>query len=356
MKMEQISAILDKYDFLNGKEFNCSTFGSGLIHGTYLIETPESKYILQGFNNSVFWYPERIAHNHLILGEKGDVSKLPFALPLPRLNISGDSLTNFDGKLFRLFDFVKGETLQEIQKQEQAYLAAKAYGVFADWAKSIQASEMQESIPQFHRLDWRFENLEKAAKAAGNFSKEEQAILDFYLRQKPLVESYLNFLSTCPQRVTHNDTKINNLIFTEDLSQVAAVIDLDTLMGGLLLYDFGDLVRTVACSEVETSQNWENLAHKPEIFEELLKGYWDGISTMATSEEAKSLLIAGEVMTCIMGLRFLTDHLQGNIYYKVQYPEQNFHRAKNQMIFLKSQQDQRDQLKSIWKKVTGIED
>lgn len=356
MNKESVSAILNQYDFLKGQKFSFQSFGSGLIHGTYLIEINKVKYILQEFNNAVFVYPERIAHNHFILGEKGDVSELPFALPLPRLNESGDSLTYYENKLFRLFDFVKGETLQEIQKPEQAYLAAKAYGVFADWGKSIQALEMQESIPNFHRLDWRFENLEKAAKASGNLSNEEQEILDFYLRQKPLVESYLNFLSTCPQRITHNDTKINNLIFTDDLKQVAAVIDLDTLMGGLLLYDFGDLVRTVACTEVETSQNWDNLAHKPEIFEELLNGYWEGISTMATSEEAKSLLIAGEVMTCIMGLRFLTDHLQGNIYYKVQYPEQNFHRAKNQMIFLKSQQVQRGQLKNIWKKVTGFED
>lgn len=356
MNKEYISAILNQYDFLKGQELSFQTFGSGLIHGTYLIEINKEKYILQEFNNSVFWYPERIAHNHLILGEKGKVSELPFALPLPRLNEAGDSLTFYDNKLFRLFDFVKGETLQEIQKPEQAYLAAKAYGSFASWARDIDASQMQESIPNFHRLDWRFENLEKATKVSSNLSYEEKEVLDFYLRQKPLVENYLNFLSICPLRITHNDTKINNLIFTEDLSQVAAVIDLDTLMGGLLLYDFGDLIRTVACSELETSQNWDNLDLRLEIFEELLKGYWEGISAIATPEEAKSLLIAGEVMTYIMGLRFLTDHLQGNIYYKVQYPDQNFHRAKNQMTFLKSQQEQRMQLKNIWKKVTGLQD
>ncbi len=356
MSKEYILKIINQYDFLKGQEIRFQTFGSGLIHGTYLVETPDSKYILQEFNNVVFTYPERIANNHLILDKKGDVSKLPFALPLPKLNTSGDSLTKHDGKLFRLFDFIKGETLQEIQKPEQAYLAAKAYGIFADWGKTIQAEEMQESIPNFHRLDWRFKNLEKAAIGTHGLSKEETEILDFYLAQKTLVESYSKFLASCPQRITHNDTKINNLIFEENLEKVAAIIDLDTLMGGLLLYDFGDLVRTVASTEVETSQNWENLALRPGIFEELLKGYWEGILVMATSDEAKSLLIAGEVMTCIMGLRFFTDHLQGNIYYKVHYPEQNLHRAKNQMIFLKSQQDQRTQLKNIWKKVTGLED
>lgn len=356
MNKEYISAILNQYDFLNGKEFRFQSFGSGLIHGTYLIEYSDEKFILQEFNNSVFKYPQRIAHNQIILRKKGDVSKLPFALPLPRINQNGNLLTIIENKLFRLFDFVKGETLQEIQSPNQAYLAAKAYGVFADWAKEIPASEMQESIPSFHRLDWRFENLEKAATDSSSLNEEENTILEFYLGQKSLVEDYLKFYESCPQRITHNDTKINNLIFTESLDQVAAVIDLDTLMGGLLLYDFGDLVRTVACSEVETSQNWGNLAHKPEIFEELLKGYWEGIREMASPEEAMSLLIAGEVMTCIMGLRFLTDHLQGNIYYKVAYPLQNLHRAKNQMIFLKSQQGQRTQLKDIWSKITGLGD
>ncbi|MBN3581242.1 aminoglycoside phosphotransferase family protein [Algoriphagus aestuarii] len=354
MKMEQISAILNQYSFLEGKAFQCNSFGSGLIHGTFQIETSDSKFILQEFNNSVFKHPERIAHNQLLLGEKGDVSKLPFALPLPLLNHSGGSLTVHEGKLYRLFDFVEGETLQEIQNSNQAFIASKAYGVFADWAKDIPASDMQESIPKFHRLDWRFENLEKAAMDKNQLNQEEAELLDFYFSQKFLVHSYEEFLSSCPLRITHNDTKINNLIFETSLDKVAAVIDLDTLMGGLLMYDFGDLIRTVACTELETSQNWNNLAVRPAIFEELLKGYWEGVSQMASTEEAKSLLIAGEVMTCIMGLRFFTDHLQGNIYYKVQYPEQNLHRAKNQMIFLKSQQEQRAILKKIWQNITGL--
>ena len=133
-----------------------------------------------------------------------------------------------------------------------------------------------------------------------------------------------------------------------------AVIDLDTLMAGMLLYDFGDLVRTVACSEPETSQNWQNLFLIPEVFEDLLKGYWEGIKDFATPEEIKSLLLGGEVMTIIMGLRFFTDHLEGNVYYRVEYREQNFHRAKNQMIFLQSQQAIRPKLQQIWEKVTGV--
>ena len=119
------------------------------------------------------------------------------------------------------------------------------------------------------------------------------------------------------------------------------------------MYDFGDLVRTVACSLPETRTDWGNIFLKPELVEELMRGYWEGVHTLVSPKEAASLLFGGEIMTLIMGLRFFTDHLQGNIYYKVTYPEQNFHRAKNQMIFLQSQQSQRELLKAMWTNITS---
>jgi Ser/Thr protein kinase RdoA (MazF antagonist) len=197
--------------------------------------------------------------------------------------------------------------------------------------------------------------LEDIAKSAANLNSEEQQILDFYLNQKELVEEYLQITSKIPQRLTHNDTKINNLIFSTDLTKVAAVIDLDTIMPGYLLYDFGDLVRTVASAEEETSQNWENQKVLLPIFEKLLDGYWAGSADLMSEKEAKSLLIGGEVMTCLMGVRFFTDHLEGNVYYNVDYQEQNLHRAKNQMILLKSIQANRGKIKKVFSEITGIQ-
>jgi Ser/Thr protein kinase RdoA (MazF antagonist) len=211
---------------------------------------------------------------------------------------------------------------------------------------------MQETIPNFHRLDLRFAKLKEVAKDQSGLSLEEQEVLDFYLGQQPLVDWYLDQIHELPLRVTHNDTKINNLIFSTDLGKVEAIIDLDTLMGGYLMYDFGDLVRTVACSLPETSTDWGNIIVKPELVEELMKGYWEGVHKVVSDKEAASLLLGGEIMTLIMGLRFFTDHLQGNTYYKVTYPEQNFHRAKNQMIFLKSQQTERERLATTWHKIS----
>ncbi|HSF53881.1 MAG TPA: aminoglycoside phosphotransferase family protein [Algoriphagus sp.] len=342
------------YSILENQQITINPLGEGLIHETLLVENGTNKWVLQGFNEAVFNFPERIDHNLSLLSEHSKTHALPFLLPLPILNHAGNGLTEIDGKMYRLFDFVKGKTLQQISNPNQAYIAAHAYGDFANWSREIPGEKMFETIPNFHRLDLRYQKLKEVSQEITSLTIEEREILDFYLNQFPLVEWYLDQLSQLSLRITHNDTKINNLIFSEDLTKVEALIDLDTLMGGFLMYDFGDLVRTVACSFPETSTSWEEIRILPEIFEELLKGYWEGVKEISSQEEAKSLLLGGEIMTLIMGLRFFTDHLQGNIYYRVTYPEQNLHRAKNQMIFLQSQQENRTLLKNIWEKVTGF--
>ncbi|WP_026951929.1 phosphotransferase enzyme family protein [Algoriphagus mannitolivorans] len=340
--------LFQAYPFLDSENFSLQPFGEGLIHQTLILEVLEKKWILQGFNESVFRYPERIDHNLNLLFQESQKKKLHFQLPLPILNQAGSGLTEIDGKKYRLFEFVQGKTLQQIENPYQAFLASQAYGAFAAWAKEIPSEEMQETIPDFHRLDLRYAKLIQVAGEKDSLSSEEKEILDFYVNQKPLVDWYLGQLDQLPQRITHNDTKINNLIFSDTLDRVEALIDLDTLMGGFLLYDFGDLVRTVACSLPETSTQWDSIHLIPEIFKELLSGYWSGVKDFATEKETASLILGGEIMTLIMGLRFFTDHLQGNIYYRGSYPEQNLHRAKNQMIFLKNQQDQRPELRRIW--------
>ncbi|MDR7129892.1 Ser/Thr protein kinase RdoA (MazF antagonist) [Algoriphagus sp. 4150] len=352
MVKENIAGILAAYSFNSFEDFIFHPFGAGLIHGTYLIESGNSKYILQEFNNSVFPYPERISNNQRLVKTQGDEKLLPFRLPLPLPNSAKKLITEWNGKIFRLFDFVSGQTIQEITALDQAYLAAKAYGVFAEWGKEVDTKQLQECIPDFHRLDLRFAKLQEVASERGNPSTEDQKLLDFYLGQVELIAEYKDYQAVLPNRLTHNDTKINNLIFSHDLLKVEALVDLDTLMSGYLMYDFGDLVRTVACSESEISGNWDAIKVEIPVFEQLLKGYWEGVKSLCSKKETRSLLLAGEVMTCIMGLRFLTDHLQGNIYYKVNYPEQNFHRAKNQMILLQSLQANKAELEEIWKSVT----
>ncbi|WP_075350149.1 phosphotransferase enzyme family protein [Algoriphagus marinus] len=355
MNRQDILELLRQYHFEELEVFSFQKFGAGLIHQTFFIEIGKREFILQGFNSNVFKHPDRIEKNLSVLSKSGDLTQLPFQIPLPILNRKGTGMVEFQGKLYRLFDFVEGKTLQQINDLSQAKKAAEAYALFSKWADSFSLNQFEETIPNFHRLDLRFQRLEEVAKSAKNLNPEEQEILDFYINQNELVKEYLQITAQIPERLTHNDTKINNLIFSSDLAKVAAVIDLDTIMPGYLLYDFGDLVRTVASAEEETSQAWENQKVVLSVFEKLLEGYWAGAADLITKIEAESLLIGGEVMTCLMGVRFFTDHLEGNVYYNVDYQEQNLHRAKNQMILLKSLQANRGEIKKVFSEITGIQ-
>jgi aminoglycoside phosphotransferase (APT) family kinase protein len=338
------TALKQAYPQFTDAPLTLSPFGEGLIHETLLLQQGDNKWILQGFNASVFRFPERIAHNLHLLSKHLNQSPLPFELPLPLLTREGKGLASIEGKQYRLFDFVQGTTLQQVQQPSHARMAAQAYGKFAAWAYTLPAAAFEETIPNFHRLDLRYARLKEVAQDLPSLPEEEQALLDGYLAQQPLIDYYLEQLSKLPLRVMHNDTKINNLIFAPSLEKVEALVDLDTLMGGYLMYDFGDLVRTVACSLPETSTEWSQIQALPELMEELLSGYLDGLEGALSAEEKESLLFGGEIMTLIMGLRFLTDHLEGNVYYRVSYPLQNLHRAKNQLILLQSQQASRARL------------
>ena len=335
------TALKQAYPQFKDDPLALTPFGEGLIHETLLVQQGDNKWILQGFNASVFRFPERIAHNLHLLSKHLNQFPLPFQLPLPLLTREGKGLATIEGTQYRLFDFVQGTTLQQVQQASQARIAAQAYGKFAAWASALPAATFEETIPNFHRLDLRYARLKEVAQDLASLPEEEQVLLDGYLAQQPLIDYYLEQLSKLPLRVMHNDTKINNLIFAPTLEKVEALVDLDTLMGGYLMYDFGDLVRTVACSLPETATDWDQVHVLPELVEELLLGYLGGIQGALSAEEKDSLLFGGEIMTLIMGLRFLTDHLEGNVYYRVTYPLQNLHRAKNQLLLLQSQQASR---------------
>lgn len=315
-------------------------FGDGHIHQTYLLDLGDKKFILQRFNNQVFQYPERISHNHSILIREIDPKQLPFLLPLPISNVNGQLFSTIEDTYFRVSPFVEGSCVNEVQNPQQAYLAAKAFALFIKAGIHIPASAFQESIPGFHDLHLRYEQLLQALKTTQRkVTGELKELVDFYLNQKILVEEYSYWKSLLPLRMTHSDTKINNLIYADDFSKVNAVIDLDTIMAGYVFYDFGDLVRTVACTEGESSQNWENIKVDRAKYAALLQGFQEVGEGVFTPEEIKSLPFGGQMMTCIMGFRFLADYLNGNVYYTIHYEEQNLHRAKNQMFLLKALQE-----------------
>ncbi|MFC4870473.1 phosphotransferase enzyme family protein [Negadavirga shengliensis] len=336
MEENWLSSIIGNYP-IKADKLEIRRFGSGHIHKTYLINTGKERYILQEFNDAVFRYPERISANQQVILADLDKDQLPFALPLPIKNKENSFFTKSQSGLFRLFPFIEGTTRDAISLKSQAKTAAEAFAYFIRGFVHTDAGLLQDSIPDFHNLDLRFRQFEESLKnPQPTIDGELEELIAFYLAQRNLVDQYLVYVEALPTRVTHNDTKINNLIFRDDLRKVNALIDLDTIMSGYVFYDFGDLVRTVACTEDESSQNWDKIAVDPEKYEGLLEGFYHTLNGVIKEEEMDSLPFGGEMMTCIMGLRFLTDYLNGNIYYQISYPEQNLHRSKNQSFLLKS--------------------
>lgn len=340
--MEKKAVIKEAYG-LGSENFNIEKFGSGHIHATYLVTGGEERFIFQAFNKNVFRFPERISANHQILSQHLGDDHLPFALPLPIKNRSGEYFTEHEGQLYRLFPFVEGITKDAVDSPQQARLAAAAFGTFNKTFLDVSTDALQEPIPDFHHLILRYQQLQLSFENTKLILEAEvEALLDFYLDQTDLLEQYQKYQKSLPLRATHSDTKINNLIFDHEITKVSALIDLDTIMPGYIFYDFGDLVRTVACTEDESSQHWSQIKIDMEKYAALLAGFCEPLFGFVSEEEIKSLPFGGEMMTYIMGLRFLADYLNGNVYYSIHYPEQNLHRAKNQRRLLISLRENRE--------------
>lgn len=333
------NAFLSEINQAYGKQWNDTNihvFGNGHIHKTFLITDDQGQYILQAFNDNVFKNPELIVDNHQILIEQLPFQTLPYQLPLPLKNQNGDLMTAADGQIFRIQPFVKGVCLESINSPEQAFLAAEAFANFSVASQHLDLTHFKAVIAGFLDLEWRYRQfVEVCDSREQRLDNELIALVDFYKNHISLVEEYRIWIEKLPVRVTHNDCKINNLIFSEDQKKVVAVIDLDTIMPGYLFYDFGDLVRTVACTEGENSTQWDHINVDKSKYKALYQGYTTAGEGFLTQEELNSLHYGGMMMTYISGLRFLTDYLRGNVYFHVQYPEQNSDRAKNQMLLLK---------------------
>ncbi|WP_209331039.1 phosphotransferase enzyme family protein [Lunatimonas salinarum] len=347
MDKQLIDQVLTAYPVIkSGVSF--SRFGSGHIHSTYRLQAGSSAYILQEFNDRVFKYPERISANLTVLYSHLKPGMLDFELPLPLQNKDGKMFTAIGERLFRIFPFVEGVTKDKVDDLSACRAAAAAFADFVVAFLAVDSDSMRDTIPDFHNLALRYEQFENSIRNPQvRITQEVEDLIGFYQSQRDLVDTYRQYKSSLPLRVTHNDTKINNLIYQEDLSRVNALIDLDTIMAGYVFYDFGDLVRTVACSEDESSLNWDSIQVDLGKYGALIAGFFQPLKDVLDRDEMGSLTYGGEMMTCIMGLRFLTDYLNGNVYYHISYENQNLHRSKNQRILLQSLRDHRPQIQQL---------
>jgi aminoglycoside phosphotransferase (APT) family kinase protein len=241
-----------------------------------------------------------------------------------------------DGNYWRAYLFIeKARTYDVVESGEQAFQAARAFGQFQQMLADLPAPGLQYTIPNFRHTPKRFAALEKAIQAdtAGRASLAKPEI-DFALARKSITGVLLD--ANLPERVTHNDTKFNNVMLDDATGEGICVIDLDTVMPGLALYDFGDMVRSTTSPATEDERNLSKVTMQLPMFEALVRGYLSTAGSCLTDSEKQLLVFSGKLVTFEIGIRFLTDFLEGDVYFKVHRDGHNLDRCRTQFKLIES--------------------
>ncbi|MBK8568221.1 MAG: aminoglycoside phosphotransferase family protein [Saprospiraceae bacterium] len=337
--MEQIVQHFFDYQQL----VSLSPFGTGHINDTYRLEIvvggqPQT-WLLQRLNHHVFRQPEAVMQNIQLVAEH--LGKQDYSLKIlsPRPTLDGQWLHHDEtGNYWRVFPFFdKTASYEQVETPGQAYAAAKAFGAFARALDSLDAAQLQETIPNFHDGRWRLEQFHQAVQnAIPERLAEARAEVDAILEHQSLFQRVADL--HLPLRAIHHDTKVNNLLFDAASDKAhptaVAVIDLDTVMPGIVLSDFGDLVRTATSLANEDEADLNKIHFRQAIYNALLEGFLSQMGDILTPEERSALPLAGPWLTLMQAVRFIGDYIVGDIYYKVKYAGHNLVRGRGQLALL----------------------
>jgi hypothetical protein len=332
----------------------------GHINDTYLVTAQNrqarEQFIFQRINHFVFRDPERLMANfekitrHL----RSKLETIPGRNPdRETLNLvyakSGQSFYRSpEGNCWRAYRFVGDAHIINVAlKPEQAFEAGRAFGCFQKLLADLDASSLYETIPFFHHTPRRFakfkEVLDKDSLQRAAGARDAVA---FALDREDLVSAITSALDSglLPLRITHNDTKINNILFDDKTGKAICVIDLDTTMPGSALYDFGDMVRTTTSFAAEDERDLAKVKMEMDMFRALADGYLAEAGDFLNEKEMDLLVFSGRLITFTIGLRFLTDYLEGDVYFRIHRPDHNLDRARTQFALVKSMEDQASEM------------
>ncbi|MCX7916301.1 MAG: aminoglycoside phosphotransferase family protein [Verrucomicrobiae bacterium] len=334
-------------------EFVCARpHGSGHINDTYAVTFDQAgkpvRYIVQRINHRVFNNPVALMENiyrvttHVKAKLTGARSRRALTLVPTR---DGQPFHRDEaGNFWRCYLFIEGaRTYDAVESPKQAYEAARAFGRFQQLLADLPAPRLHETIPDFHHTPKRLAALEAAiaADTAGR-ARECGPEIEFVMKRRALTRALVE--AGLPERVTHNDTKLNNVMLDDATGEGVCVIDLDTVMPGLALYDFGDQVRTTTSPAKEDERDLTKVGLRREMFEALARGYLEAAGRFLTREEKELLVVAGKVITLEIGIRFLTDYLSGDVYFKVHRPGHNLDRCRTKFKLVESIEAQEHEL------------
>jgi Ser/Thr protein kinase RdoA (MazF antagonist) len=244
-------------------------------------------------------------------------------------------------------------TFDQLETSELAYEAARMFGWFQRMLTDLPGEPLFETIPDFHTTPKRYQNfLEVLEQDPCGRAKEAKAEIDFVQENAWICDVLLDEVAkgNIPVRITHNDTKINNVMLDVNTRKGVCVIDLDTVMPGLSLYDFGDMIRTATSPEDENETDLSKVFMRMPMFEMLAKGFAEETHSFLTGTEKKNLAFSGKLITFEQMIRFLSDHLAGDTYYKIHYPGHNLDRTRNQMKLVQSIAEQEDEMNVVAEK------
>jgi len=350
---------------IEGEFVSAVPYGSGHINQTYAATyaTPvpggrpaTRRYIHQRINEKVFRDPEALMGNmarvtHHVRGKleaRGADSIDRRVLTLVPTRDGADYLVDDRGGYWRTFLFIEDATTYDVvETPQQAHEVARAFGEFQHQLIDLGGPDLVTTIPGFHDTPARLRVFEKAVERDGfNRAAGVAEEIGRYEAYAPIAGALLDLQDQgeIPQRIAHNDTKINNVMIDNATGEAVCVIDLDTVMPGLALDDFGDLVRTSTCFAKEDDRDLAKVVVEMPIFESLVHGYLSAAGGFLDPAEIDNLVLAGKLMTFECGLRFLTDHLEGDVYFRIHHEGHNLDRARVQLALVDSIEAREDEM------------
>lgn len=347
---EKLKKVAGKFA-LQGEPVELIRYGEGHINDTYRVkcvdqEGKTNKYILQRINTSIFKEPVKLIENVLnvtkhirgkIEASGGDVMKE--TLNLVEAKDGKYYSVEADGGFYRAYNFIEGaRTYQVVEDRQDFYKSGQALGRFQKHLSDFESAALHETIKDFHNTEKRFADF-KESLSEDKFRRREECgeEVAFFLKREEDTKIINRLVreGKLPVRVTHNDTKYNNVMIDDVTREAICLLDLDTVMPGVSLYDFGDSIRSGATTAKEDEIDLNKVNFDLGLFEAYTKGYLDTARDFLTEKEVEFLPFSARIMTYECGMRFLKDYIDGDIYYKIGYDQHNLDRARNQIKLVK---------------------
>lgn len=362
MNKNDIKEVLNGFQ-ITAQDARITPFGSGHINDTFKVTTYEADgssqaYTLQRINHCVFPHPDWVMEN--ISRVLDHISQKPEALgnmKMLKLIQSKEGLNYVltpVGTWWRMYHFIDGVETYDIAEDPQiVYEAAKGFAKFQSLIAELPLPRLHETISNFHHTPMRYSVLEEAIyeDLAGRVSSIHSEI-KFVRKRRHLCSRLLSrhLKGEIPERITHNDTKLNNALFDCTTKECTLICDFDTIMPGLALYDFGDLIRTSANTADESEPDVSKVQFNIVMFEAAVRGYLERADFLVPAE-IEELTFSAWLITFMVGLRFLTDYIQGDTYFKIHYPHQNLDRARVQFTLCARMEDVREEMQAIVQRI-----